>query len=639
MDPSSSVQQAAPKRARDQRSSVLPRRRMWLVLAVMLLVSLGCINISYTVQFYPEGQGDGKVFLEIIVPEQLNSQTTVTSNNVVENLQKQGWINIQTERVDKGRLKVTAEYPFGPADNDPHLSDVLKNTQYKIEASESEDLYYTLTTEVDLTQLDAMWKKLQEAASSGVSVDLGELLGEQMVITQQDAKNLIATYGEPSYKLRVCLPGNTPVDISGGWSNGEKYRSGEDPCAEFLWSPGTRVKTPLEVQRRLEPETETDPAQAQNNLEVLFERYQQEIPRGIGVPLNIFGVDVLSAGTVNNRVLAFFNGGNYICSDYQERVLLWLDSIRTSPDPQVRALLEGLDYGPVQTAHGGHRSVVIYRSGGDWRTAGYVLDPWPNQKPEVYPIKDWWAVVPFYGAYGVPPEPDMDRGNLYPHLNGKPTSYPAAVEFQGDLSRGMSRPSRVLLVRSPVSVMLTFEDGRRVGVLPDGTQVNDLPGELYYYGVPKPGAPGEVEWLFLLPEKGFAVELTGTAQGETHMLLAAPEGFYGYGPQTISPGQQINTMALQNGELSNYVPPGGGEPIAPFEITAANMAEAMGLPEGGGQAPDNTSSYDGDYSSGDSYTTLLCCGMPGCLVCGGSLVAVVVVLATRKKKNRELSDG
>lgn len=637
MNPSTCVPQIINIDASHQHSKGFSQQLIWLYLIILLAICLSCINISYTVQFYPEGNGDGKVFLEIIAPQAINSKTTASSNNINSSLAEQGWINIKTESIDNDRIKVTAEYPFGPGNDDPHLSDVLKDVHYKVETSENEYLYYTLTAEADATQLDQFWKKLQDAAQGGTEVDMGELFGKRVVLTEQDARDLISNYGEPSYKFKVCLPGNTPVDISSGWANGEDYRSGKDPCAEYRWKPGERTKVSLEVQRRLEPESETDPGEAQNNMQALFDRYQQEIPIGKGSPISFLGIQILPAGTVNNHLIAFFNGGNFTCSDYQDRVMRWLDRIRTSPDPDVRALLNGLDYGPVQTAHGGHRSVVIYRSGGDWRTSGYVLDPWPNQRPEIFPIKDWWATVPLYGAYGVLPEPDMESGNLYPHLNGKPTSYPASTEVQGDLSYGLARPTRILLVRSPVSVMINFGNNRRAGVLPDGTQVNDLPGKVQFYGAPKSGAPDEVEWLFFLPEESFTVEMTGTTQGDFHLLIATPNGFSGYGAQPISTGQQIQASVSQDGNLSSYVPPDGGSPIEPFSITAENMSTAMGLPEGTAmddESVDNYQSLDsGDIETGDPFSTLLCCGCPVCLGFGGVLAAMIVILSRRKKSS------
>lgn len=621
---------------------------IWLVLTV-LIVTLGCANITYTVQFYPEGQGDGKVFLEVSVPEKINDQISITQKQIQENLEKQGWLNIKTERHKNGLLIVTAEYPFGPGENDPQLAAVLKNTEYKIEASENDYMYYTLTTDPDLTQITDIWAALEGAAQNGAEVDLGPLLGKQETITQEDAQQLINTYGKPSYTLRVCLPGNTPVDISPQWSNTDKYLNGTDPCAVYRWEPQKRKDPHLEVQRRLEPNEEIDPAEAQANLERLFEMYRQEIPEGsVGFSIYLPGMEILSPGQINNYFVANFNGDNYICSDYQEKVLRWLDTIRTHADPEVRSLLNGLDYGPIQINGGGHRSVVIYRSGGDWRTAGYVLDPWRNQTPEVYRIKDWWESVPYGLARNSQPEPDMDSGQLYPHLNGKPVSYPAAEIYQGDLSthRDQTKPTRILLVRSPVNVMITLPGEKRVGVTADGQLVNEAPGEVFFYTMPKSDALEEIQWEFyIVPEVEYSIQVIGTNKGEYHIVAASPDGIYGYGPQPIFPGQEVHTQVGPDGVPYPYIPPGGGQPNKPFELTEDNIQSAMGFdsqdasPETNQpsteeddewQAQDDAGEYSGVGADVFSVFLLCCC----CMSSIGVIVAIFLLIRKRMVKNR-----
>src|SRR3970282_2447312 len=91
---------------------------------------------------------------------------------------------------------------------------------------------------------------------------------------------------------------------------------------------------------------------------------------------------------------------------------------------------------------------------------------------------------------------------------------PPAAVLQGDLGRGLARPTRVLMVRSPVTVMLTLPDGRRLGSLADGTIVNDLPGEADMYAYPVADRPGEVEGMFFLPEVQVEGELTRAGSGE-----------------------------------------------------------------------------------------------------------------------------
>jgi hypothetical protein len=353
------------------------------------------------------------------------------------------------------------------------------------------------------------------------------------------------------------------------WDNEQEYMDGKTDTVAFTWVPGQRAIAELKVERRLEPLAPVSPEQVQANLQSLLGSFTSAIPSG-----SIQWTGRLS-GHINNKVVAFFNGDAYICSDYQARVLRWLDEIRTSSDPNVRGVLGGLDYGPIQTNGGGHRAVVVFPRGTDWRSTGTVFDPWPQQKPLSFPIATWGDGMWFVSGANQP-APDQDSGSLYPQLTQGTSSYPAAAVVQGDLSRGLARPTRVLMVRSPVTVMLTLPDGRRLGALADGTIVNDLPGEADMYAFAVPDRPGEVEWLFLLPELDFEVELTGSGAGEFHALMATPNGAYGYGGQPIGTGELATFSVVASGLPSDLALPGGE--IAPARLLAPEEIDAaMGI--------------------------------------------------------------
>lgn len=78
-----------------------------------------------------------------------------------------------------------------------------------------------------------------------------------------------------------------------------------------------------------------------------------------------------------------------VCGMYQSKVLAFMDSLKWSSDPEVRALLEGYDYGPIQAYYGCHQAVVLYPKGSDWKTSGIVLDPWVEQKANYYAAAEW----------------------------------------------------------------------------------------------------------------------------------------------------------------------------------------------------------------------------------------------------------
>lgn len=260
--------------------------------------------------------------------------------------------------------------------------------------------------------------------------------------------------------------------------------------------------------------------------------YQNQIPGGYR-PTSYFTNDPSYLdGWIYNQFVAWLDDATYICSGYQTLVIAFLDDIRTSPDENTRALLDGLDYGPIQSMGGNHMAVAIFPSGTDWRSTATVLDPWFNQKPEAYSIAAWHHLneIHPYRPSGASSAPEPMDGESYPHLNGQPSSYPA----DEDLTRRLAVPSQhpVLIINSPVTVMVQLEDGRRAGVMPDLHVVNDAVGEISFFAFPKE-TPGEYTWMFVLPEVSFTVTAYGQQAGTMHVMLLSEQGPQGYGPQTI----------------------------------------------------------------------------------------------------------
>ncbi len=111
-------------------------------------------------------------------------------------------------------------------------------------------------------------------------------------------------------------------------------------------------------------------------------------------------------GTWNNLL---YQQNGFECAGYRDKVLYFLDSLRFSQDPKERALLRGLDYGPVQRGFGKklavegllgmseHHVAILYRTESKypWRSdEALVLDPWPNQMPEIFIMKEFKAACP-----------------------------------------------------------------------------------------------------------------------------------------------------------------------------------------------------------------------------------------------------
>lgn len=565
--------------------------------------------------------------MEMLVPADLSGEGSTDFGEIASSLTAQGWKDVQVEPVGSSQIRVTGVFPFGDQPGEGALSEALPGFSYKVELAENEYKYYTFEGTADFSQLDALWSEAQnDWAVNGIDFEEEDLFFEpgEEFISAEEVQQAMREYGEPRGVIRVTLPGQTPVDANAFWDNEELYLAGETDTVVFTWKPGVRAQTPLKVVRRLEPLTSVAPDQAAANLQQLLSVYPGAIPKG-----SINWTGGLS-GHVNNKLLSIFHGGAYTCSDYQGRVLRWLDGVRTSPDADVRSMLAGLDYGPIQTNGGGHRAVVIFPRGTDWRATGTVLDPWPQQQPASFPIGRWGDNL-WFTSGASRPAPDEDSGRLYPQLTGGTASYPASAELQGDLAFGLARPTRVLMVRSPVTAMLTFADGRRLGALPDGTVVNELPGEADMYAFPSPDVPGEIHWLFLLPEAGYQVQLTGAGVGEFHALVASPDEVYGYGGQPISPGEAADFEVDSGSRPSDLTLPGGAM-VPPQRLSPEAVDAAMGISAGESQPA------EGETAGVPEPLAALPANLPtllgiACLcVGGGALGAGMLYLGLRRRR-------
>jgi hypothetical protein len=234
---------------------------------------------------------------------------------------------------------------------------------------------------------------------------------------------------------------------------------------------------------------------------------------------------LFSPGSVNNM----FDDDRYACGGYQDLVLDWLEKISKSPDPQTRQLLDGFDFGPIQIAAGAHQAVVIFPSGTDWRLTGIVLDPWKEQRPEIYLLrgvgdqKDWCEL--FWLGLGCPPEGSV--GNIVTPIDANTGRYPTTPNpdgswrYPGDTGRRPSASSKHsdrkhISVGSPVQVLLSDAYGRRVGLAPGGELVNDFGASVEAHMLITPN--GTYETTFSLPDGQYTLELTGTGFGEVHVL-------------------------------------------------------------------------------------------------------------------------
>jgi hypothetical protein len=123
---------------------------------------------------------------------------------------------------------------------------------------------------------------------------------------------------------------------------------------------------------------------------------------------------------------------------------------------------------------------------------------------------------------------------------------------------------------------ITFPDGRRIGSLPDGTIVNELPGEVDMYSFPLPESPGHAQWVFFLPETEFAVKLEGTGEGDFHVLVASPDENIGYGPQAITAGASASLVVPSSGGPTVLLLP-NGQSVEPMRLKGDQIDAEMGV--------------------------------------------------------------
>jgi hypothetical protein len=605
-------------------------QRRWvysIIIFMIIFTSFGCFSMSYFVDLDSDGSGKGKIYHKVIFPDIGESGASALDSHVAK-LNKEGWENIEFSATEDELLQLTADYTLDPASG-RGLPESMKKFTIIVEEAENGYKYFTMNGAYDYTELQKNWQEIKNAESG--SVDLGKMFGgEYSAVNKEDIDALIQKYGEPKVEFKIRLPGNTPVDAKGTWNNLNDYMNGKTDIIEFIWTPDKRPTGTLMVSRRWEPKVELTEDQINQNLAELFVRYQQEIP--IGWNINMY--EMPTAGWFNNFIFAHFDNEAYTCGSYQNYVMDFLDQIRTNPDPEINSVLNGLDYGPIQTNGGGHVAVVVYPSGSDWTQTGTVFDPWPTQRPETYNINTWFLNLGLYAYSGYSPEVSYGMENAYPHLSGKPPSYPAQV----DLEKNRAQPVRqILVINSPVTVLLKMEDGSFVGVNPDGTATNQKPVNVSFYTVPKEN--GEHAWFFMLPDQLADVSIYGQDEGLVHMALVSQDKIMAYEPQRIQFGESLN-FSIQPEATLSPLQLESGTSVEPVIVNQEKFLSIIGVaepvdyqsqpePEENIFVPEPP--YDEDDSSNVRIILFMIFGLCCCFVVILVVVVTIVVLRRRQK--------
>lgn len=352
----------------------------------------------------------------------------------------------------------------------------------------------------------------------------------------------------PDFTFQVDPPGFAER-TSGKWTNPDILLT--------EWDTSDPVKViALSFRSVFDPNpVELSEEELQQSLEALVDRFLVEIPAGQVLTDPTFIQEALatyfSPGTINN-----WTNGGFACGDYQTMVLTWLDAIRRHPDPEVRAQLGGLDYGPIQAYSGGHQAVVVYPRGTDWRDTGTVLDPWPEQFPKSFTMDEWEQRFP----RGIGP----GQGAVhYPHLSGGESLY-----RNEPLPENARLHTRQIGVNSPVNVLIIAADGRRLGMLEDGTLINEIPNADLYF---TPKEDGTAQWHFGLPPGEYQVIITGTDSGDYHLMVGDEQGnLVKYSAQATAPGQQAS-LQINPDSVEQPLQTAGGGLVMPTPVTEQNI--------------------------------------------------------------------
>ncbi|GAB6059490.1 DUF4214 domain-containing protein [Desulfonatronum parangueonense] len=222
----------------------------------------------------------------------------------------------------------------------------------------------------------------------------------------------------------------------------------------------------------------------------------------------------------------YANFNQFTCSSQAMLTLRFLNSFRFSVQKERRLMMAGVDYGPISDGTSLiHVAVAIYPHGTDW-VSGFVLEPWYNQKKEAWratawaftffadPLLDWRIGNPWPGEY---PTTGSDGGY-----------YPTGHSELPDILKGSGKTR--LLTYSPALPVIIDSSGRRVGRLPNGSVVNEIPGaESSHVN----NDDGTFVNFVSVPTGQYEVRIIGTGSGTFHLVAGTDTDLVNYGEQPI----------------------------------------------------------------------------------------------------------
>jgi hypothetical protein len=276
--------------------------------------------------------------------------------------------------------------------------------------------------------------------------------------------------------------------------------------------------------------------------------------------------------------------GAFACGGYQGQVLDFFDWMRFNEDPDIRALLKGLETGPIERGlpkglPGYHAGVVLYPYEVNWngvpRYTGQtprVFDPWPKQKPEVVRTEQFAAGRGFNRVSQVYKE-ITDPGILfsgYP-FTGAAVYYNPAMRTKHYVSNA---PQTSVHVQCPVDVIVTDDQGRRAGMLPNGSLIQEFSSQVEH-AIENNQTVG---WYFGLPDGEFEVIITGKDYG-TFRLFVSGKAVGGqclsYNENTITPGEIAEITIGTSDPMPKLALPDGTEVTPTVERPPISMTTIL----------------------------------------------------------------
>ncbi|MGV8124574.1 MAG: hypothetical protein AB2L14_32905 [Candidatus Xenobiia bacterium LiM19] len=277
-------------------------------------------------------------------------------------------------------------------------------------------------------------------------------------------------------------------------------------------------------------------------------------PAGIYLQILMIGapkLDDMLLGAYNNQ---YFNDNGFTCFNYGVRTLQLLNSLRFSSDENERALLRGVDYGPVMrgisresdsllsilTGYecGEHHASVLYGFHENWNSEDTtVLDPWPTQSPAVYKLGEFrrfygteyfergrWKVVPdpqWDSSYEIRTFPLQDSP-VYWNFNWENYEGWGTTDFSIYRSTAREKkPSLYIVGASPVALEITDQKGRHLGLSEKGELTAEIEGtELFIH----PKSRYDLSWYVKVPDGEYMLSIRGIADGTAHITTGRGNG-------------------------------------------------------------------------------------------------------------------